>query len=318
KPGGHLLAFGGTRTYHRMACAIEDAGFIIHPMIAWINSQGFPKATNLSKQFDKQAGAKRKVVGKSNSKGIRSGQGNYVGDDYKCRGYPVTAPTTPKAKQWDGWHYGLQSLKPAVEPVCMAQKPIDGKRMTDNVLKWGVGAINVDGCRIGTDIVGWGGSPSRGYSGRLDTDKSGLPRPVKGRFPANVIFDEEAGELLDKQSGISISRSGGYGGKNPGMWEGKKRIERGGHNDSGGASRFFYCSKASKKERGEGNKHPTVKPLKLMRYLCRLVTPPNGIVLDPFAGSGTTLLAAKQEGFSFIGIEKEKDYVDIAEKRLQA
>ncbi len=197
----------------------------------------------------------------------------------------------------------------------LARKPISEKTIAENVMKWGTGGLNIDGCRIGTDIVGWGGRPSSGYSGGLDTDTSGKPRPVEGRFPANIILDEEAGRMLDEQQE--------------------------------GASRFFYCAKASKKERNMGledvepttvddgrnkpidnpflrgktprrNTHPTVKPVKLMEYLITLVTPPNGIVLDPFFGSGTTGVAAVNLGFNYIGIELDEQYVEIARRRINA
>lgn len=353
KPGGYLLSFGGTRTYHRMVCAIEDAGFIIHPMIAWIFGTGFPKATDLSLQLDKQACRKeltdelgrkptneefgraweeyRKVVGKSPYSANRSNSDiGYNGTGHNEPERLITAPATDAAKQWDGWYYGLQSLKPALEPCCMAQKPIDGKRMTDNVVKWGTGAVNIDGCRVGVSVGGWGGNPSIGYSGY----KSGKPRPVIGRFPANIIFDKEAGKLLDEQSGISVSKKSmrGVGFTDSNIYgDGDKKFDtKRGHNDSGGASRYFksieytendflpfyYCAKASKKERGEGNLHPTVKPLSLIKYLLKLVTPPNGLSLDPFMGSGTHALACIESGFNYIGFELGKDYCDIAEKRI--
>lgn len=280
KPGGYLLAFGGTRTYHRMVCAIEDAGFTIHPMIAWINSQGFPKATNLSKQFDKQAGFRRppsktqRPIGGKN--GIYEGQGgNWVETQ--------NISLTPEAQQWDGWYYGLQSLKPAIEPICMAQKPISEKRMTDNVLEWGTGAVNIDVCRIEKRTFFSKGIRS-GQGHYVGDNWSGGQgeKTVHGRFPANVLFDEPTAGMLDKS----------------------------------GASRFFYVAKASKKERGEFNNHPTVKPLALIRYLVKLVTPPNGIVLDPFAGSGTTGLACQSEGFGCILIEMESHNCGIIKRRL--
>ena len=220
KPGGYLLAFGGTRTYHRMACAIEDAGFETHPMIAWIYGSGFPKATNLGKQFDKQAGAERektryRIDGrgkwelKMNREKGDTGIGHADGSKQK---YYETAPATPEAQQWDGWYYGKQSLKPAIEPICMAQKPIDGKRMTDNVLKWGTGGINVDGCRI--PLQEYGEDKRLGGSGNWKTDKMAkntyeggyegkcVTSSELGRFPANVILDEEAGRLLDDKRPI--------------------------------------------------------------------------------------------------------------------
>ena len=318
KPGGHLLAFGGTRTYHRMVCAIEDAGFEIRDCIQWIYGSGFPKSLDISKAIDKKLGAKREVVGvdpvrygrlKNQLKSSISTGGQW---EHGRRDINITAPATPEAQKWEGWG---TALKPANEPIVLARKPISEKTIAENVLKWGTGGLNIDGCRIGTDIVGWGGRPSRGYSGGLDTDTSGKPRPVEGRFPANIILDEEAGRMLDEQQE--------------------------------GASRFFYCAKASKKERNMGledvepttvddgrnkpidnpflrgktprrNTHPTVKPVKLMEYLITLVTPPNGIVLDPFFGSGTTGVAAVNLGFNYIGIELDEQYVEIARRRINA
>lgn len=359
KPGGYLCSFGGTRTYHRMACAIEDAGFTIHPLIGWIFGSGFPKSTNLSKQFDKQAGAERKIVGKkerntgsSRFNLFRHGKYKY---EYMDDAY-ITEPATPEAKQWDGWYYGLQSLKPAIEPVCMAQKPISEKRMTDNVMKWGVGAVNIDACRVGTDVITSYPSnmSNNNHYAQDEWTKSnpiGEERTYTGRFPANIIFDEEAAAMLDEQSGISQSKRAIRKGTspNPMSW-GKQRMDADaefGFNDTGGASRFFYCAKASKAERNMGldgyeaeavddgrnkpidnpflrgktsrkNTHPTVKPLSLMQYLVRLVTPPGGVVLDPFAGSGSTLLAAEREGFDSIGIELNPEYCEIARARLSA
>jgi DNA modification methylase len=285
KPGGHMLAFGGTRTYHRMACAIEDAGFEIRDQLQWLNGSGFPKSLNISKAIDKAAGAKREIIGKSDSKGIRPGQGNYIGDHYQCDGYDVTIPSTPDAIKWDGWG---TALKPANEPICLARKPLSEKTVAANVLKWGTGAINVDGCRIGTDEkLGRKMSKPSLFVHKIATPYVDNSRGL-GRFPANILLDESAAAMLDEQSG----------------------------ENSRGASRFFYVAKASPAERGEGNNHPTVKPIKLMRYLCRLVTPPNGTVLDPFAGSGTTLLAGLMENFRVIGIEKEREYCDIIHKRI--
>lgn len=349
KPGGYLLSFGGTRTFHRMTCAIENAGFTIHPIIAWVYGSGFPKGANLSKNLDKQAGVERKVVGvgkgaAKNPKGFKHDNNVQSGGEFKKQ-FDVTAPATPEAIKWDGWYYGLQSLKPAVEPICLAQKPIDGKRMTDNVLKWGTGAVNIDGCRIDVDpkVDDMLRETTRGKrQSKTWEDGSGFKneknqltgvRP-EGRFPANVIFDEFAGGVLDQQSGKLTS------GTNCIRTKAGSFLEHGGlgkagdtqvtYGDTGGASRFFknieyeegdmvnfyYCAKASKKERGEGNLHPCVKPLKLIKYLVKLITSPSGISLDPFMGSGTHALACKELGFDFIGFEMSKEYCDIAERRL--
>jgi len=313
KPGGHVLAFGGTRTYHRMACAIEDAGFEIRDQLQWLYGSGFPKSLDVSKAIDKAAGAKREIIGKSNSKGIKSGSGNYVGDDYKCDGYDVTISATPEAKQWQGWG---TALKPANEPICLARKPLSEKTAAANVLRWGTGAINVDGCRIGTDEkLGRMNSKPSLFIHKNTTPYVDNSRGL-GRFPANILLDESAAAMLDEQSGESRSRSGGDRG-NRQLWGSVLgQQKRNGFNDSGGASRFFYVAKASKRERGADNNHPTVKPIRLMRYLCRLITPPGGTVLDPFAGSGTTLLAGLMENFRAMGIEKEREYCDIIHKRI--
>ncbi len=287
KPGGHLLSFGGTRTYHRMACAIEDAGFEIRDQIQWIYGSGFPKSMDISKAIDKQAGAERKVIGKSSRHG-----GGIKGNGTSYELPPdipyITAPATPEAQQWDCWG---TALKPAHEPICVARKPLSEKNVALNVLKWGTGGLNICGCRVGTQLrenqqagfIRHGRTDEEVFFG-VDKNKSKETIIVQGRFPANVIFDEEAGRMLDEQ-----------------------------HK---GASRFFYCAKASKKERGESNTHPTVKPLALMRYLVRLITPPGGIVLDPFTGSGTTLIASKLEGFFYLGIEREQQYCEIARQRV--
>jgi site-specific DNA-methyltransferase (adenine-specific) len=282
KPGGHLLAFAGTRTQHRMAVRIEDAGFEIRDMIAWVYGSGFPKSLDVSKAIDKAAGAEREVVGKSARHG-----GGIKGNGSSYELHPsvpdITAPATHEAKQWQGWG---TALKPALEPITVARKPLIGT-VAENVLQHGTGAINVDGGRVGTndDLNGGGysgGTPKTMFSGlgRLQPDEFVQPA---GRWPANFIHDgsEEATDLL------------------------------------GTSARFFYCAKASKADRGE-NHHPTVKPTDLMRYLCRLVTPPNGIVLDPFMGSGSTGKAAMMEGFAFVGIEREAEYIDIAKARIQS
>jgi len=325
KPGGHLLAFAGTRTQHRMAVQIEDAGFEIRDMIAWVYGSGFPKSLDVSKAIDKCNGDPNrlhKFTAWMRTTGLTARQldeitGTNMGGHYltaasqpaiptaalwklirpHCGDVPawvdelvqrieaerevlgqktagianpddhdrhtiggstsvvvdITAPATPEAQQWAGWG---TALKPALEPITVARKPLVGT-VAANVLEHGTGAINVDGCRVGTS---------------------------SGRWPANLIHDgsDEPRELL------------------------------------GDAARFFYCAKASKADRGEGNMHPTVKPTELMRYLCRLVTPPGGVVLDPFMGSGSTGKAAALEGFRFIGIERDPNYLAIAQQRIDA
>jgi DNA modification methylase len=288
KPGGHLLAFGGTRTYHRMACAIEDAGFEIRDCIQWLYGSGFPKSHDISKAIDKRLGAERNRIKFAQSNTWREKEGRM---DRQAT-IPDNNPVTPEAKQWNGWGTGL---KPANEPIVVARKPISEKTIAENVLKWGTGGLNIDGCRVGWKDErdrknGWRASPSNDDENEYSSFKSGSfgKQNEQGRFPANVILDEEAGKLLDEQSGILKS----------------------------GASRFFYCAKASKKERGEGNNHPTVKPVSLIKYLVTLVTPPDGVCLDPFMGSGTTAVACIKTNHKYIGFELLEEYCKIAEKRL--
>tara|TARA_Y100000034_G_scaffold136491_1_gene213302 strand:+ start:204 stop:1406 length:1203 start_codon:yes stop_codon:yes gene_type:complete len=334
KPGGTALIFAGSRTQHRMACNVEDAGFILKDCIMWLYGSGFPKATDISKQLDK--GHERKVVGKKNHNPVWHKKHTQNDDNWtgaEDGGTNITKPSTPEAKLWNGWK--SHGLKPAYEPILVAQKANDGT-YANNALVWGVSGLNIDGGRItyqseddkkkGTPASlsknrFTGNSYNNGNKGHLEVMHNQSPQ---GRFPANIILDEEAGEMLDEQSGVSKS-SKSYKGKRP-----KSPAEVGdreyvednkeprGHSDKGGASRFFYCAKASKKERGDGNVHPTVKPLKLMEYLCTLTkTPTGGIVLDPFMGSGTTGVASVNTGRDFIGIERKVEFFKIAEARIR-
>ena len=349
KPGGHLLAFAGTRTQHRMAVRIEDAGFEIRDMIAWVYGSGFPKSLDVSKAIDKNNGevgrlhkftewmrttglsakqindatdtfmgshyltdksqpaiptralwaklrplcglipawvdelverieAEREVVGQH-----ETDMGGLGGERLSQKGGDITIAATPEAKQWQGWG---TALKPALEPITVARKPLIGT-VAENVLQYGTGAINVDGGRVGAEGGTTKGNPPKGasngiYGHGINGACDIIPLSA-GRWPANFIHDgsEEATDLL------------------------------------GASARFFYCAKASKADRGE-NHHPTVKPTDLMRYLCRLVTPPSGIVLDPFMGSGSTGKAAMLEGFAFVGIEREEEYINIAKARIQS
>ena len=277
KHGGHLLSFAGTRTQHRMAVRIEDAGFEIRDMIAWVYGSGFPKSHNLK-------------------------------------------------DEWQGWG---TALKPALEPITVARKPLIGT-VAANVLEHGTGALNIDGCRVdlqkGETTHGSGKSQSNNPSvsfGDMGEKRIGVPNiySTQGRWPANLIHDgsDEVIRLFPQSVGnkgihgtMAGGRSGGIKGNSK-----EREYDFAGYGDKGSAARFFYCAKASKKDRGENN-HPTVKPTDLMRYLCRLVTPPNGIVLDPFMGSGSTGKAARLEGFNFIGIEREAEYVEIAKARIDA
>jgi site-specific DNA-methyltransferase (adenine-specific) len=365
KPGGHLIAFSGSRTYHRMAVAIEDAGFQIRDQIMWVYGSGFPKSHNISKALDKAAGAERERVPFKG--GLASGSNNYGG------GQTIThdgtkdgeEPITPAAQQWDGWG---TALKPAHEPMVLARKPLEGT-VADNVLTWGTGGLNIDGTRVnpGEKVQGGGnGKASLGASWNGDGDGSITREKVEphtaGRFPANFIHDgsdevvglfpdtHSAGKKREEPSGVDNNYMGR--GSNSGVRIG----------DAGGsAARFFYCAKASKRDRNEGldgfeekaigvkghglaricatcsatlltggcdcpdrtyinpsrqNHHPTVKPTTLMQYLVRLVTPPNGTVLDPFMGSGSTGKACAYEGFDFIGIDQSAEYVAIAQARI--
>jgi DNA modification methylase len=366
KPGGHLLAFAGTRTQHRMACRIEDAGFEIRDMIAWVYGSGFPKSLDVSKAIDKrkdwslvdrlageirrartEAGLSLAEIGEATMAATAGTYGKWyhrgghmffetgrslpsrpewdrlrhvlpiapeftavydeaerevVGvaemrdtsevriavtasaDDYDAaarREVAITAPATDDAKRWAGWG---TALKPALEPITVARKPLAGT-VAATVLEHGTGAINVDGCRVGTEATITVRNGNSGAHGRYGKDNRVFSRKnPPGRWPANLIHDgsEEPAELL------------------------------------GTAARFFYCAKASRSDRGDGNGHPTVKPTELMRYLCRLVTPPGGTVLDPFMGSGSTGKAAALEGFHFLGIEREAQYLDIARARIRA
>ena len=265
KPGGHLLAFAGTRTQHRMCVNIEDAGFEIRDMIAWVYGSGFPKSRNVG----------------------------------------------------EGWG---TALKPALEPITVARKPFKGT-VVNNVLEHGTGAINIDDCRVGTSKeVPASVSKASQFLGQLNAKEDGTGSghdPNVGRWPANLIHDgsDQVTELFPQ---TAPSKSGGKAGWQDQYVGGKyKAIERTGYDDNGGsAARFFYTAKASKDDRDKGNTHPTVKPTDLMAYLCRLVTPVGGTVLDPFMGSGTTGKAALSEGFSFIGIERDPEYYAICESRF--
>lgn len=264
KPGGHVLAFSGTRTYHRMACAIEDAGFEIRDQIGWAYGSGFPKSRNIG----------------------------------------------------NGWG---TALKPAWEPICVARKPLIGT-VAENVLTHGTGALNIDGCRVeGIKPQVTQGINSNATSFNVAKERRISGDPSEGRWPANLIHDG-SDEVLAVFPDSSITGKRTEASRNATV-EGTTWLNNNHKSqeylDSGSAARFFYCAKTSKKERGEGNNHPTVKPIALMAYLCRLVTPPNGIVLDPFMGSGSTGIAAQNEGFDFIGIEREESYFKIASNRIE-
>lgn len=330
KPGAYLVAFGGTRKFHRLMVAIEDAGFVLRDTVMWMYGQGMPKSHDVSKAIDRAAGAEREVVrtpmgptGNKYCKGL--GDGRPWMAEAAERGYHEHAgpePVTDAAKQWDG--YGT-ALSPSWEPIVLAQKPISGT-IAGNVLKHGVGALNIDGCRLPTtDDTGRANSGSLGKNCFSHRDKCDTYTHPAGRWPPNVALDEAASRLVDEQSG---ERPGG-GNINTTRRVGSlfgaggidKTVPRQAMGDTGGASRFFYCPKASTAERNAGlgdeqNTHPTVKPIALMRWLCRLVTPPGQAVIDPFAGSGSTGAAAVLEGLPFTGLEQDAEAVRIARLRI--
>lgn len=405
KPGAYLLAFGGTRTFHRLACAIEDAGWVLKDTLSWNYGSGFPKSKNIALAIDKGEGHPNR------GRAIPTASHFQNASDKHLTGNPVPEYEAKgeAAKQWGG--FGT-ALKPAWEPIILAQAPLEGT-YAENVLKWGCGALNIGGCRIGADTAGWSGSKNKheNWSGGW---KGGAARPSQGRWPANFlmshsIFCEKVGEKKVRGQGmkrgtakggfgdgaifgkISSHRSDGYvdpdgletvdvyrcvpdcpvaildgqsgtlsqghapkKSKGNPFGPGKEQHREERYFGKGGASRFFYCAKASRRERNAGleelntlwekreameekqtqhhigqlasvdgrppmiqaNNHPTVKPIALMRYLCRLVTPSAGIVLDPFMGSGSTGCAAALEGFQFVGIEKEAGYAEIAKARI--
>ena len=332
KPGGHLAVFAGSRTQDLMGLSVRLAGFEIRDSMGWIFGSGFPKSHNISKAIDKAAGAEREVIGftQGRSSAIHGG-GQSVGSPD-----PITAPATDEAKRWDGWG---TSLKPAIEPIILARKPLDGT-VANNVLAHGVGGLNIDASRVpaphGRPLIVKTGETSPGSSFDTAHSRHDPAGTTQGRFPANVLLDEHAAAEMDKQSGNRpgfATQTDLQSGKPGGSFFGTRRDAtragevREGYNDSGGASRFFpvfrYQAKAPKKERpvihhedGTKTQHATVKPLALMEWLVTLLTPEGGTVLDPFAGSGTTLEAARNNGFHSTGIEREEAYVALIHERL--
>ena len=339
RSGGYLLSFGGTRTFHRITSGIEDAGFVIKDCLSWNYGSGFPKSHNISKAIDKKAGAEREVIGMrkspytSTSRNDSESIGKHdvmVGDDgYEL--HPITAPATAESAQWEG--YGT-ALKPAWEPIILAQKPFKGT-IVNNVITHGVGGMNIDVCRIShTDpeiIRKTFDNPAGVFTIPNRKGERGAGPSPEGRWPANAIFDEEAGQILDSQSGTTKSNvrpPSAVADTGNSITHGAMKgiaTERG-FGDSGGASRFFYCPKTPKKERSclghVENKHPTVKPLKLMEYLTSLVCPSGEamgrtpVVLDCFVGSGSTAIAAHRLGFDCIGIDADEESLEITYNRL--
>lgn len=323
KPGAHLVAFGGSRTYHRMAVAIEDAGFEIRDSLMWLYGSGFPKSMDVSKAIDKAAGAVREVIGfdadkvKQQTRAVgTSSYGDYAGNAGQ-----ITAPATDAAHQWEGWG---TALKPAFEPIVLARKPLSEKTVAANVLRWGTGALNIDGCRIEATDNTTKASRSAGDRDRSQyrTGTSGKTIPTDiGRWPANVVHDGS-----DEVIGAFPNASGAVApvtGREPssktrntfGLYNERPPSDR--RDGGGSAARFFYCAKASKEDRA-GSKHPTVKPIRLLCWLARMVTPPGGVILDPFAGSGTTAAAAAAERFGAVLIEQEAEYAADIRRRIAA
>jgi len=401
KPGGTTLIFAGSRTQHRMAVNVEDAGFILKDTIElffnqswidfyetldreqkkmfsnlssncnmfWLYGSGFPKATDISKQIDKMAGKKGKEIDYIAPDGKKRWGGNSFSVAKPPDGRGVnkkTLPATLKAKLWNGWK--SHGLKPAYEPILVCMKPNEGS-YANNALKWGVAGLNIDGGRIEHNEPlkktnrqkNTGNSWNKNNCGLRNNPNNMASADQKGRYPANIILDEESARLLDEQApktGAFAKVKSGHSGKSKGIYH--DYAQRGDNGETfyadglQGASRFFYCAKASKAERNRGcegleskakceidkmggskctiktgsgnernvkykNNHPTVKPLALMKYLCTLTkTPTGGIVLDPFAGSGTTLMACKELKRDYIGIEKDPEYIEIARRRIKA
>jgi len=331
KPGAHGLVWALPRTSHWTATALEDAGFEIRDVVTHLFGTGFPKSMNISIAIDKQAGA-MKARGKA-FVSAGAGERKDLQGTTGAEAFERHEGITDSAKQWQGWG---TALKPASEHWILIRKPCSEKTVAANVLKWGVGGLNIDASRIGLgdgeknpSIARYNSMPQKGANGWEHANRGGnfdettAASMSLGRFPANLILDEEAAAALDEQSGKlksggGIKRPAGSvigNGKTHGAAVSKVDITGLGASE-GGASRFFYVAKASKNDKGSDNTHPTVKSTALMSYLIKLVTPPKGVVLDPFTGSGSTGVSAKQNGFKFIGIEREQEYLDIAEKRI--
>ena len=374
KPGGHLLAFSGSRTYHRMAVAIEDAGFEIRDQVMWLYGSGFPKSMNIGKALDNKLGNERIKTGEKkthSNKGIKqSEQRTAIGAG--AFGQEVEEDVTVGTSEWEGWG---TALKPAHEPLVLARKPLSEKSIVDNVLKHRTGGINIDECRVEGNTENVERKKvvrkSRDENGVWTNNNSGMKAEgseyadadPRGRFPSNVMHDgsDVVKDIFPntKSSNVSRERKAGTEFGQSSGWNKHNNVDSGlmpAYGDEGSASRYFYCAKTSKAERNQGldnfpikqtqgggggignykddvnsasgkfgsekapskNTHPTVKPIKLMKYLCRLITPKGGTVLDPFMGSGSTGMAAKEENFEFVGIEKEEQYFNIASARIES
>ena len=331
KPGAFMCCFGSPRTYHRLTCAIEDAGWQVVDCVMFVHGQGFPKGQNVGKQVEALL-----TRGKSNSRALRQVEQEGDGETYTAKQprngmmnaveeveRKTFSPATDDAKGWNGWN---SQIKPAYEPIVIAQKPVEGT-IARNVLKYGTGAFNVDACRVPTGNESVSNhsrsaeaAVSKGiYGDSIAQETHQTAGQTLGRYPANLVHDGSP-EVLALFPNTGKSKGGGgvkYVGTHvyDGGYKGKE-YETVGFMDSGSAARFFYCAKPSRRERGESNTHPTVKSVALMRWLVRLVTRRGGLVLDPFMGSGTTGIAALQEGMRFVGIEQDADYMEIAKRRI--
>ena len=328
KPGGHMAVFAGARTQDLMGLSIRLAGFEIRDTLGWVYGSGFPKSQNIARQLDKTLGEDVPIGKSFNTAGGGDRESEFANNG-RSEAHKQWSPMSDAAKQWDGWG---TALKPAIEPIILARKPLDGT-VANNVLAHGVGGLNIDACRVGTgETLSYSSSK---VTGATSFGTGTCTQNPAGRFPANVLLDEHAAKEMDEQSGVSVSQRSTR--KKAGETVGNgvtlnnyhmNEDNVGGYSDSGGASRFFpvfkYQAKAPKKERpvieredGTKIQHPTVKPVALMEWLVSLIVPPGGVVLDPFAGSGTTLQAALNKGFTPIGIEQDADYIKLIEKRLE-
>lgn len=325
KPGGYLLAFAGTRTQHRMAVRIEDAGFEIRDMIAWVYGSGFPKSLNIGKAVDKLLGNEREITGISSSPNGSSD--GYSGERYSQKRqtkFGVVQDQPEKTKGSSEFEGFGTALKPALEPITVARKPLSEKTVAENCLKWGVGGIDIDGSRValnGDYKCKANGRPSQtGLGDNYDPDVANMADSV-GRFPANLIHDgsDEVVSLFPSKAGAAAPVKKGMNGDSNGIYgDFAQKGDNGAtfYGDQGSAARFFYCAKASSSERGSSNNHPTVKPIALMEYLVKLVCRKGSIVLDPFAGSGTTAIACKNTDREFIVIERDLSSIEIIHSRL--
>ncbi len=331
RPGGHALIWALPRTSHWIAIDWENAGFEVRDRVSHLFGSGMPKSHNVSKAIDKLAGAKREVIGTFKIGGQALGKTKGLGlinpsQEFKTE-WDITLPVTDEAKEWDGWG---SALKPAMEDWWLLRKPLSEKSIAANVLKWGTGAINIDACRVpseqayidnGIRLPSNKAETTFGQAKGQDDDWHKFPGNANGRWPAQLVHDG-SDSVLAEFAKYGESKSTSQPRRNSARTNIAKGREyahvTGGHDDAGTPARFFYCAKPSKAEKNADgpNTHPTVKSMALMRYLITLITPPGGIVLDPFAGSGTTCKSAKELGFDFVGIELEPEYFAVLEKRV--